>query len=82
MIDLAKFPPVQRKMMAVLQDGNLHRPDELQACLWDDQGPVKNITPHLVAIRKVINPSGLEIICQHINHSHRYRLVRIVTAGE
>lgn len=73
-----QFTPTQRKILQVLSDGLPHPVSELQECLWDDQGIAHNVQAHLTAIRRVLRPRGEDIICQHINHSHRFRHIRLL----
>lgn len=75
---MVEFTPTQAKMLKVLSDGLPHPVSELQECLYDDRGIAHNVNAHLTAIRKLLRPRGEDIICQHINHSHRYRHVRLL----
>lgn len=75
---MVEFSPTQSKILAILSDGMPHSIEELQRCLWDEKGASHNVAAHLTAIRKVIRPRGEDIICQHLNHSHRYRHVRLL----
>ncbi len=66
---------IQRKMLLVLSDGLPHHRKELHACLWEQEGPFKNIGAHLSAIRKQL-PKGHEIICQVLHRTHYFRHIR------
>lgn len=72
------FTPTQKKMLLVLADGLPHPISELQECLYDEKGCSHNVNAHLTAIRKILRLKGEDIICQHINRSHRYRHVRLL----
>lgn len=71
-----KFTPTQLKILAVLSDGLDHKPEELLACLWDTDGKVSNVQPHITALRKLLNPQGQDIVCVTRNKTSFYRHVR------
>jgi DNA-binding response OmpR family regulator len=70
--------PVQSRMLGVLADGRPHTREELRACLWDEQGPVTNIQPHLTAIRKELRRQGEDILCVIVSRRICYRYVRLI----
>ena len=72
---------VQQKMLAVLSDGLPHHRSELHACLWDDQGPIGNIKPHLNMIRKVLRPKGEDIVCIFLHRRICYRHIRLLASA-
>ena len=74
-----RLPPTQRRMMDVLQDGLPHPAKELHACLYDDQGPMKNISAHLAWLRSAIRPLGNGIIAlRNGEQGTYYQLVRLI----
>jgi len=73
--------PTQRRMLALLADGRPHTRRELHALLWDEQGRLSNIQPHLTHIREHIRPKGEEIICEIRNRQICYRRVRLLGAA-
>ena len=78
-LDMTLFTPTQRKIMQKLIDGRSHRVAELHTCLVDDLGPVTNVRPHIVNIRRRIEPLGLTIVCVNkgTGAGTWYRLVRL-----
>lgn len=75
---MTEFTATQIKILNVLSDGMPHRFEELQACLPDDMSGIDALRTMLSRIRAKIRPRGEDIICQHLNHSHRYRHVRLL----
>lgn len=75
------FTPVQRRILEILSDGLPHTRFELHKCLNDELSPVRNIRPHLTAIRKKIRPHGEDILCEYIPHGTYYRHVRLLASA-
>jgi hypothetical protein len=73
--------PIQQKMVDLLSDGLCHTKEELHGCLYDDQGPLRNIAQHITMARKLLRPTGRDIICQREGKSKSYyRLVRLTAS--
>jgi hypothetical protein len=70
--------PTQRRMLSLLADGRPHTRRELHALLWDEQGALSNIQPHLSRLRHTLRPKGQEIICEIVNRRICYRQVRLL----
>jgi hypothetical protein len=68
-------------MLAVLADGRCHSSEELHGCLSDDRQPVYHIHVHISGMRKLLRPRGEELICQRLDGSTYYRLVRLGAAS-
>lgn len=69
--------PTQERFLALLADGLAHDRLELHALLWDEQGALSNIKPHLTHLRKVLRPLGETVICErHV--TVRYRRVTLL----
>lgn len=75
------LPPVQRKMLALLADGKPHSREELQACLADDLGSVRNVAPHVSMMRRVLRPNGEEILCELVANRICYRHVKLLVTN-
>jgi hypothetical protein len=73
------YTPTQQRMLEVLSDGQLHRPEELRACLNDDLQPIKHVTTHLAGIRKNLRLVHEDIVFQIIDGERYYRHVRFVS---
>jgi hypothetical protein len=71
----------QLKMLEVLSDGRPHQKTELHACLSDDLAQMSALTPHLVAIRKMLRLQGEEVVCEFINRQRLYRHVRLLPSA-
>lgn len=69
---------VQRAMLKVLSDGERHAYAELQACLYDEAGPVTNIWFHISNLRRIIEPKGQAILCEFYRRRRYYRQVKII----
>ncbi len=80
---LSEFTPTQQKILQVLSDGLPHPFSELLDCLPDDLSGITALRMMLSRIRRKLRPRGEDIICQHLNHSHQYRHVRLLhSAGD
>lgn len=73
------FTPTQQRIMNILRDGLPHHWKEMTACV-DELADRNNLKPHLTALRKIIGPRGLDIVCGRRGHMIYYRLFRIVSA--
>lgn len=73
--------PIQEQMRELLADGQPHTRAELHACLWDEEGPMKNIQPHITFLRKTLRPKGEEILCELRGYSICYRHVKLLDAA-
>jgi DNA-binding CsgD family transcriptional regulator len=79
MADGPRLRPVERKMLDVLSDGKPHTPQELQACLWDEQGPLSTVRVHLTCLRKKLRPRGQDVAVQILGGRTTYTLVAVPT---
>ena len=71
------YTPTQRRMMDVLEDGLLHRKEELHACLWDEAGDPANVRPHLTALRNKLRPLGQSVAFIEVDGQGYYQRVRV-----
>lgn len=68
--------PTERRLLAVLADGEPHDRRSLIRCLYDDeQGTVENVRKQISNLRAKI-PAGHLILCEYHCHVLHYRLVR------
>ena len=74
-----RFTPTQQRIMDLLSDGESHAKGEVRTCLWDDLGAMKNIHPHIVAIRKAIRPLGYIITIQFRARTPHYILSQSIS---
>lgn len=78
---------VQEKMLEVLSDGLPHTRDELFACLYEQDAPIRNIGPHLAALRKKLASQGQTIVCEQLSDARglmtrrAYRHVRLLVSA-
>lgn len=70
------FTPTQKLIIDVLKDGQPHKRDELRQAV-SDTFTQKNLNEHLNRLRDRIRPYGYDIICQYLNRSLHYRLIRV-----
>lgn len=52
-------------MFNLLQDGQVHKLDELKALLYEQDCPDTNVSWHLNAIRKHLNPKGMDVVSRN-----------------
>lgn len=78
---IASLSPVQRRMLAVLADGEPHHKKELFDCLDDNLANPAAIKVHLSGIRKALKAHGHTVVCELVNlRAVRYRWVRLLNA--
>ena len=80
-MDPADFTPTQRRILDVLQDGGMHRPEDLIACLCDgEMGSVSTVRFYMAVIRRKIRPRGQDIVCRRMPEGggNGYQLVRLL----
>lgn len=75
-----RFTPVQRRMLAVLSDGEPHSRQELHGCLADDLGALSNIRWHLMQLRKKLRVKGQDVLIEYRERKMHYRMVRLIGA--
>lgn len=71
-----EFTPTEKRILAVLADGEPHLRNEVFACLQDPLAKPKSIHNHLCTLRIKLRYRGQEILCQLIGRSLYYRQVR------
>jgi hypothetical protein len=81
-LDAPVYTPTQKRILAVLADGNMHLRVELEACI-DDELADKDIglRMHLSRLRVKLRPSGLDVIYRCVNKKHYYQKVRLIAAA-
>lgn len=62
---------VEKKILALLSDGQPHTKEEIHTCLWDECGSVNNVYQHISVLRKKLRPIGQDIVCT--TRGNRYR---------
>lgn len=77
-----KFTPTQRRILAVLADGDAHTPEELLKCLDDELATKPNLRVHLSLIRRHLRPAGQDILCVYVGRDYLYRHVRLINRNE
>lgn len=77
-----ELPPTQRKMLKMLGDGMPHTIEELFTCLFDEMGKKRTVSVHLVALRKLLRPKGMDILVQFVNRKMHYRQVRLMRPAD
>lgn len=78
---LDNFTKTQRKMLAVLADGQSHARSELHECLEDPLSSPKAVRNHIYNIRKLLLQRGETIICELRGWKISYRHVRLLTGS-
>ncbi len=74
------YTPTQQAMLKILEDGELHTPEELHTCLWDEEGPLTNIGAHLTAIRWKLRLQDKAVAFIRVNGKSFYQLLEGVPA--
>jgi hypothetical protein len=72
------YTPSQQRLIDVLSDGLPHDREELRQALGDDQLTNKNLSDHIILLRRVVRPRGEEIVCELWDGSPHYRHVRFL----
>ena len=83
-VDSTKLTPTDKRLFERLADGEVHHPDSLNDCMWDDMGGNGRIKKAICLLRKKL-PSHLMIlyvIGQNRSNGSGYRLVRHINKGE
>jgi hypothetical protein len=75
------FSKTQQRVLDVLSDGLPHKFNELLACLPDEMSGIDALRMLLSRVRPKLRARGEDIICQHLNHSHQYRHVRLLRSA-
>jgi len=70
------YTPTQRKMLALLGDGQPHRVEELKKCLLDDLSSDSAVRDHLSQMRKLLRLEGKNVLCVWWHRCRQYQLVR------
>jgi hypothetical protein len=70
------FTPTQRKLMRLLSDGQHHHVSALHACLVDELGDLSNVWAHVTRLRKILRPTGRDIVCESRADGAYYRLLQ------
>lgn len=81
MIEYSRFTRTQQMILEVLEDGLPHARKELAECLSDDLAGSNSMLQHLSAMRKLLRPSGHDIICQFVNNRRCYRHVILLPSA-
>ena len=70
------YTPTEKKIMAVIDDGQWHNRAELLPCLWDDQNekPMSALEMCMSDLRKKLEPRGRDVV----GRNGAYRLVRLL----
>lgn len=65
------YTPTERRILAVLSDGEIHMREELMKCLPDPEFSTNtHLNDHLVVLRKKLRAMGQDIVC--VSHKRRY----------
>lgn len=72
------FTDTQQRLFDVVSDGLPHPRDELLKAMNDSEATYRNVSWHLVDLRKYLRPKGLDIICELRNRGIYYRYVRLM----
>lgn len=81
--------PAGRRLLDVLEDGRPHSYEELFAVLDFPPGWVEaernaakqTLQNHISDLRKAVSHKGLDVVCQFMHRTKRYRLMRTVSNG-
>lgn len=74
---MERLTTTEQKIFDILNDGLMHKRDELHACLPDDLAGASILRGHLKRMRKKLNPAGLDIVCQ-VYYGRQFRMVRLL----
>ena len=82
MAEIVGLTSMQRRIVNLLSDGMPHRPCEIPATLGDDLMNRSTVKMAVSRLRKLVEPSGLLIVCEWYNRGYAYRLVRAVRSED
>lgn len=77
-----ELPPIQRKILLVLSDGQMHRKEELIRCLEDPEASPTNLASHLTMMRKELRHHGETVSSTRIDGEWWYQHVRLISARQ
>lgn len=75
---LPTLPPQEARIFMLLADGEKHSQQEVHSCLWDEQGPLKNIFAPLSTLRKKLRPLGEDILTEFFQRRRFVRRVKLL----
>jgi hypothetical protein len=74
---LEDFTPTQRRILLVLDDGQLHTLRELWECLLDPLAEETNVHFHLSSLRRILRERGTTIVPQFHQRRIYYRMITL-----
>ena len=80
-MESVKYSKTQLAILDVLKDGLPHLRDELIKCLGDPLVERVYLNQHLARLRKLLRPSGEDIVCELLNRRISYRHVRLLASA-
>lgn len=75
---MTTFTRTETTILALLSDGERHTRAELLGCLSDDMADEAAVRPHVMRIRKKLEPRDEAIICEWVQRRCLYRHVRLL----
>jgi len=70
-----------RALLEIFSDGKAHRPEELQAVLYDEYNKSREaLRVHISSLRKHLRPKGEDILCQTFGRHIKYIHIRYLTS--
>lgn len=82
MVAEGQMTPTQQRMYTLLSDGDFHSNEELHKCMVDELAEVLVVRMHVSNLRRVLWPTGLDIVSRSRDGVKGYYLVRRIQHRE
>lgn len=74
-----EYTPTQRRIIALLSDGELHTPEEIREfCMPDVMVEIREVSSQIGTLRQKLHKKGVDIVCVFTRRDGRYRMVRLL----
>ena len=82
-VDLSsrEYTPTERRILAVLADGQPHGKAELHKCLEDDLSKPESVRTHIHRLRPKLRRFGQDILGEYRNRACFYRQIRLLASA-
>ena len=77
---MSQFTPTQQRIIDLMSHGKPVLPEEILACLNDEQQPVHAVTVHICHLRKKLRPMGSDIKRELYGSRWCYVMVRLLAS--
>jgi len=82
LVERSEFTPTQKRMLAVLHDGEWHDSDELKKCVNDELTTKDNVRKHVDLLNKRLRRHGREVVCSFRFRRTCFRQMRLLHSAK